>query len=470
MSEFKYACPVCGQHIKCDSSQAGTVMDCPTCFQKIVVPQAPTSEDQKFILTGTRLEDKKTSSLADAEARRTLEPAKAFPAAVAFLLFLALCVGASLYFFRGKLHVGPGWQQADVGAVGAPGTFSQKNGILSVGGSGADIWFQADAFHFVYRPTDGDVSLTARVQSIQNTDPWAKAGVMVRASDAPDAMFAAILVTPGSGVAFQQRTAPGSQATSVQIVSGPRTPLWVRLARRGNTFTADYSKDGSNWKTAGSTSMAMAGKAWAGLAVCSHNHAMMCEAAFDQVAVQMAGAPKEPATANTNSVVHAPPPPKPVAPPANDTNWMLDLQTNAIPDAPVAGRIHGQDFLMERASFQNGALTIRVGNRGPAESGAVINFSGADAEELSGKTINVLTNAEKAARVSLRWKDDTGEVQKTNYDAGYALRLEFGALANNRLPGKIYLCLPDPEKSYLLGSFRANVSKPKPKANPPPKQ
>ena len=54
MSEFKYACPVCGQHIKCDSSQSGTQMECPTCFQKIIVPQAPTDE-QKLILTGTKV-------------------------------------------------------------------------------------------------------------------------------------------------------------------------------------------------------------------------------------------------------------------------------------------------------------------------------------------------------------------------------------------------------------------------------
>ena len=59
MSEFKYACPVCGQHIKCDSSQTGTVMDCPTCFQKIVVPQAPADADPKFILTGTQYVEKK---------------------------------------------------------------------------------------------------------------------------------------------------------------------------------------------------------------------------------------------------------------------------------------------------------------------------------------------------------------------------------------------------------------------------
>ncbi|MGH8023318.1 MAG: hypothetical protein ACRED1_07040, partial [Limisphaerales bacterium] len=53
MSEFKYACPVCGQHIRCDSSQSGTVMVCPTCFQKIIVPQAPSGE-QTLILTGTK--------------------------------------------------------------------------------------------------------------------------------------------------------------------------------------------------------------------------------------------------------------------------------------------------------------------------------------------------------------------------------------------------------------------------------
>ena len=45
MSEFKYACPVRGEHIKCDSTQSGTTMECPTCFQKIVAPQAPATQD-----------------------------------------------------------------------------------------------------------------------------------------------------------------------------------------------------------------------------------------------------------------------------------------------------------------------------------------------------------------------------------------------------------------------------------------
>ncbi|HUC84234.1 MAG TPA: hypothetical protein VL970_03500, partial [Candidatus Acidoferrales bacterium] len=74
------------------------------------------------------------------------------------------------------------------------------------------------------------------------------------------------------------------------------------------------------------------------------------------------------------------------------------------------------------------------------------------------------TNAEKAAKVTLQWKDNAGTVQMPSFDAGYALRLQFGTLKDDRLPGKIYLCLPDPQKSYLLGAFEANVLKPKSKA------
>jgi len=173
--------------------------------------------------------------------------------------------------------------------------------------------------------------------------------------------------------------------------------------------------------------------------------------------------------AKDNSVAVTPTPsrplekPAPVAPPASDTNWVLTLADAVIPEATVAGRIHGQSLIVERASFQNGVLTLRNGTKGPLEFGAQINFSGAPAESLTGQSIDVSTNAEKAAHVQLRWKSPTGEVQKDNYDAGYALRLEFGALANNHLPGKIYLCLPDAEKSYLLGTFSADTRKPKSK-------
>jgi hypothetical protein len=153
-----------------------------------------------------------------------------------------------------------------------------------------------------------------------------------------------------------------------------------------------------------------------------------------------------------------------VAPKASDANWTLDLGTNAIPDSPVVGRVHGEDFIMERANFQNGTLTLRYGTHGPMEFGAQINFGAAQPESLAGQSLNIVADTNISARVTLRWKDADGTVQKGTYDSNYAMRLEFGPLANNRLPGKIWLCLPDTEKSYLLGSFNADARKPKPKA------
>jgi hypothetical protein len=198
--------------------------------------------------------------------------------------------------------------------------------------------------------------------------------------------------------------------------------------------------------------------AYAGLAVSSHKDGTLCPAQFDNVTLQTNAAASQPA---------APPAPKLVAPPASNTNWMLTLDTVEIPNGPVVGRIHGQDFIVERANFQNGMLTLRYGTKGPVEFGAQINFSGALPESLAGKTINVSADADKAAPVTWHWKDSNG-VQKADFDVGYALRLEFGALAKDRLPGKIYLCTPDPEKSYLMGKFSAAIIKPKPNPAAPP--
>ncbi len=211
-----------------------------------------------------------------------------------------------------------------------------------------------------------------------------------------------------------------------------------------------------DWQRVGEAqTIHMSSSALVGLAVCSHNVGALCQAQFADIALTVES------KAATPSV-----PPKPAPPPANDTNWTLTPGTNAIPDMPAAGRIHGQNFGAERVTFQNGSLAIRQG-KGNAEFGLTINFAGAQPETMSGKTINVTTNVEKAARVTFHWHDADGKTQRQNFEDDYALRLEFGELANNRLPGKIYLCMPDAEKSYLLGSFSADARKPRPKPLPP---
>jgi DNA-directed RNA polymerase subunit RPC12/RpoP len=285
MSEFKYACPVCGQHIKCDSSQAGTQMECPTCFQKITVPQAPTTDGQKFIITGTKVGERPATNIP---TDRVVASETKFPmAAVVILLALVCAAGGTVFAFRGKIFKSSG--------TGTPA---------------------------------GEVA-------------------------------------SGSG--------------------GKPTPANTRTRSR----------------------------------------------------------------------------PALVAPPANDANWMLKLDTAVIPDSPAAGRIHGQNFIVERASLQDGTLTLRYGTRGAVALGVLINFGGTQPEALAGQSLNIITNAPAAARITLIWQDN-GKTARKNLDGGYALRLNFGEISGTRLSGKIYFCAPDETKSYVAGTFNVDIRRPRP--------
>ena len=104
MSEFKFACPICGQHMKCDSSQSGTVMECPTCFQKITAPQAPESDDSKFIITGTKTGDRPIpSALLNAGMIPVPELAKKSPVAIIAFVVLFCAAVVALFAFGGKI-------------------------------------------------------------------------------------------------------------------------------------------------------------------------------------------------------------------------------------------------------------------------------------------------------------------------------------------------------------------------------
>src|ERR1051325_10079280 len=93
-------------------------------------------------------------------------------------------VGISLLGITSSAAWAQTWTSGDVGAVQASGSYTQSGGTFTVMGSGADIWVTADEFHFVSTPLTGDGSITARVVSQTNTNPWAKAGVMIRESRA----------------------------------------------------------------------------------------------------------------------------------------------------------------------------------------------------------------------------------------------------------------------------------------------
>ncbi len=174
------------------------------------------------------------------------------------------------------------WIDMDIGNVGQAGSASYASGAFTVKGSGDDIWDNADAFHFVFQSMTGDGSIVARVASIDYTNSWAKAGVMIRESLDADARHAMAVVTAGNGVAFQRRTTPGgtSYHTAGAAVDAP---YWVKLTRSGSTFTAYRSADGSTWAPVGSATISMATSVYVGLALTSHNNSTLNASVLDNV-------------------------------------------------------------------------------------------------------------------------------------------------------------------------------------------
>jgi hypothetical protein len=176
---------------------------------------------------------------------------------------------------------------------GNPIGFAETSpGSFTMSGGGTDIYNTTDEFRFAYQRLSANGIIMARVESIDNTDPWAKAGVMIRESLDPGARFAAVYATPGNGVRFQGRLLSASSATSDTPVATAeqmalQTPVWVKLERTSNSFSGFYSTDGVNWTPMSWNPqlLAMSGTVYIGMAVTSHNATATAVAGFSGVSV-----------------------------------------------------------------------------------------------------------------------------------------------------------------------------------------
>jgi regulation of enolase protein 1 (concanavalin A-like superfamily) len=176
------------------------------------------------------------------------------------------------------------WSADDVGAVGKPGGTSYSNGTFTVSGAGANIWGTADSFHFVSQPVSGDTQIVARVVTMENTSTFAKAGVMIRASTAANAAHVILDVRPTGDIEFMTRSQAGG-ATTWLAGANRAAPVWLRLVRSGTTVTGSFSTNGSSWTTVGSTTLAIAASARAGLIVTSQDTNRLNTSTFDSAAV-----------------------------------------------------------------------------------------------------------------------------------------------------------------------------------------
>jgi glucose/arabinose dehydrogenase len=182
------------------------------------------------------------------------------------------------------------WLDTDVGDVGTWGSAGTSSGAFTIKGAGADIGGTADAHHFVYQALNGDGQLTARINSLQNTDPNAKAGLIIRDSLNANSSNFSLLATPTSagGLVFETRSSAGG-TTITSAVNNVTAPYWLRLQRQGSRIIAYWSSDGTNWSDITTTTVTMGVNSYVGLAVSSHSKAVLTTAVFDNLDLIVGG-------------------------------------------------------------------------------------------------------------------------------------------------------------------------------------
>ncbi|MHC4324415.1 MAG: LamG-like jellyroll fold domain-containing protein, partial [Planctomycetota bacterium] len=118
------------------------------------------------------------------------------------------------------------WFRGNPASVGS--FVESPAGTYTMTAAGADIWAESDQFHYAFKTLTGSGSITAKVESLENTDPFAKAGLMVRDTLSADSTNVALLLTPENGVRFQYRSSIGA-VTEREFESDLVAPLWLKL-------------------------------------------------------------------------------------------------------------------------------------------------------------------------------------------------------------------------------------------------
>jgi hypothetical protein len=188
------------------------------------------------------------------------------------------------------------WTFRDIGGPTEKGSAEvSADGAWTVKGGGADIWSTEDQFFFAYQPIEGDVQITVKaLGKPTETDEWAKAGLMIRESLEPGARHALLASTPLNGLAFQWREAAGGESAwpeAPSIESGDlKTPILLRLTRKGKVITAEYSTDdGKTYKSAGDALTFpddLPKTVYVGLAITAHEDSKISEAKFSGLEVK----------------------------------------------------------------------------------------------------------------------------------------------------------------------------------------
>jgi TolB protein len=176
----------------------------------------------------------------------------------------------------------------DVGSVLHPGSvsFAAANDQYTVAGSGENMWFNNDAFYFVWKKTSGDMTISADIAFLgQGSNPHRKAVLMIRQSLQPDSVYADIALHGVGLTSLQYRPATGANTEEVQAkISAPPS---LQLEKHGDEFSMLLGDgNGKLERAGGPIRVPIRGEYYIGIGVCSHDANIVEKAVFSNVNIR----------------------------------------------------------------------------------------------------------------------------------------------------------------------------------------
>jgi WD40 repeat protein len=204
---------------------------------------------------------------------------KYYVLAALFLGYFACKNAPDLGYFEGNGDIGPVKQAGSM-------QYSPADSSYVISGSGTNMWFDTDEFHFVWKKMSGNVSLAADIEWIsEGGDPHRKACLIIRQGLEPNSAYADAVVHGDGLTSIQYREVMGGATREVQ--SNISRPKRIRIEKEGDYLSMSLAlADGKLVSSGGSFKLPFKDPFYIGLGVCSHNPEIIETAKFSNVVLE----------------------------------------------------------------------------------------------------------------------------------------------------------------------------------------
>jgi TolB protein len=174
----------------------------------------------------------------------------------------------------------------DIGSCGIRGSteFISERQEYIVTGSGDNIWFGSDQFHFAWKKLKGDFILSAEVKFTgKGNHEHRKAGWMIRSSRDTSSPHVSAAVHGDGLASLQYRADQGGE--TLERRSAVQAPDVIQLERKGHLFIFSAAVRGRPFDTVAVSQASLTGEVYAGLFVCSHDNSVAEKVIFSNVRI-----------------------------------------------------------------------------------------------------------------------------------------------------------------------------------------